>query len=132
MSSTTLKPTILSVYCKHKPGGFTKRLYRAWQAIAISGHELVYIATSELPVSGNGIRAVILPMRSAEGSLLYWPEFYLRTVLTLRRLNKQHQVKTHFVFSCFYATFRQGNNINGIPWNFPFGSDRVLRNNTKP
>ncbi len=104
MSATPQKSVVLSVYCKHKQGGFTKRLYRAYKAIAASDHELIYIATSELPVKGTGIHAVILPMRSSEQSPFYWPEFYLRTVLTLRRLSKQHQVKTHFVFSCFYAT----------------------------
>ncbi|MGB1008372.1 MAG: glycosyltransferase family 4 protein [Thiolinea sp.] len=98
------KDVVLSVYCKHKQGGFTKRLYRAYQAIADSGHELIYVASSELPVSGKGINAVILNMRSTEQSMLYWPEFYWRATFALRRLSKMHQVKTHFVFSFFYAT----------------------------
>ncbi len=104
MHSPAPKPIILSVYCKHKAGGFTQRLYRAWQAIAAADYELVYLATHELPVKHVGIRAVILPMRSSERSPLYWPEFYLRAVLMLRRLSQQHQVQAHFIFSCFYAS----------------------------
>ena len=95
---------ILSVYCKHKQGGFTKRLYRAYQAIAASDHRLIYVAAKALPVSANNIEAVVLPMISKESSPLYWPEFYLRAIFKLRRLSKEHKVKTHFVFSFFYST----------------------------
>lgn len=97
-------PTVLSIYYRHKPGGFTKRLYRAYQAIAASGHQLVYIAAEPLPVQGENIRPVILRMRSRNGSLFFWPEFYARAILKMRELNRQHQVQTHFIFSFFYAS----------------------------
>lgn len=96
--------TILSVYYQHKQGGFTKRLYRAYRAIASSGQHLIYIATEELLVQGDNIRPVIITMRSKEGTAFYWLEFYIRAVLKMRRLTKQHHVTTHFVFSFFYAT----------------------------
>lgn len=95
---------VLSVYYKHKRGGFTKRLYRAYQAIAASGQQLIYIATEVLPVAGDNIHPIIIKMRSRENSPFYWPEFYLRAVLKMRQLTKQHEVSTHFVFSFFYAT----------------------------
>lgn len=95
---------ILSVYYKHKQGGFTKRLYRAYKAIAGSGRKLIYIATEKLPVDHENIQPVIINMRSRENSPFYWPEFYLRAVLTMRRLTRQYDVSTHFVFSFFYAS----------------------------
>jgi glycosyltransferase involved in cell wall biosynthesis len=95
---------ILSVYYKHKQGGFTRRLYRAYKAIAGSGQQLIYIATEKLPVAGDNIQPVIISMRSKENSAFYWLEFYIRAVMEMRRLTKQHHVTTHFVFSFFYAT----------------------------
>lgn len=114
MKAKPQRPVILSVYYRHKQGGFTKRLYRAYNAIAASGHQLIYVAAEALPVEDDNIYPVILPMRSKENSPLYWPEFYLRTLFKLRQLSKQHQVQTHFVFSCFYATASVLSNI-GLP-----------------
>lgn len=94
----------MSVYYRHKQGGFTKRLYRAYQAIAVSGQRLIYIATETLPVQGDNIQPVIINMHSQEGTVFYWPEFYIRAVLKMRQLTRQHHVSTHFVFSFFYAT----------------------------
>lgn len=98
------KPAVLSVYYRHKQGGFTKRLYRAYQAIADSGQDLFYVATTELPVTGERIHPVIINISSKEGTSLYWLEFYCRAVLKMRQLTKQHNISTHFVFSFFYAT----------------------------
>lgn len=97
------KPVVLSIYYKHKQGGFTKRLYRAYRAIAAANYQLIYVSTEELPVQGEGIRAVIIPVTSREDSLFYWPEFYIRATLKLRQLSKQHSVRQHFVFSFFYS-----------------------------
>ncbi len=98
------KSVILSIYYKHKQGGFTKRLYRAYQAIAASGQDLYYVATAELPVKDERIHPVIIEMRSKEGTPIYWVEFYFRAVIEMRRLTKKHEASTHFVFSFFYAT----------------------------
>lgn len=98
------KPAILSIYYRHKQGGFTKRLYRAYKAIAASGQDLYYVATAELPVEDERIHPVIIKMRSKEGTPLYWVEFYCRAVLEMRRLTRKHGASTHFVFSFFYAT----------------------------
>ncbi len=100
MSATT----ILSAYYKHKQGGFTTRLYRAWQALGAAGHQVIYVAAEALPVTGANIRPVILPMRSKPGSVWYWPEFYLRAVREMRRLTREYQATQHFMFSFFYAT----------------------------
>lgn len=95
---------ILSAYYKHKPGGFTKRLYRAYQGLAAAGYQVIYIATEKLPVEGDNIRPVLLPMRSTTSSPFYWPEFYLRAVREMRRLTKEEQAHCHFMFSFFYAS----------------------------
>lgn len=96
--------TILSAYYRHKQGGFTTRLYRAWQALDAAGYEVVYVATEKLPVEGKHILPVILPMRSSPSSPLYWPEFYLRAARELRRLTHQSQTHCHLMFSFFYAS----------------------------
>lgn len=98
------KSVVLSIYYKHKQGGFTKRLYRAYKAIAASGQDLYYVATAELPVKDERIHPVIIEMRSKEGTPVYWIEFYCRSMMEMRRLTKKHQASTHFVFSFFYAT----------------------------
>lgn len=100
MSATT----ILSAYYRHKQGGFTTRLYRAYRALDAAGYRVIYIATEKLPVEGENIHSVILPMRSHSTSLWYWPEFYARALLELRRLTREHQVQQHLMFSFFYAS----------------------------
>ncbi|QQZ29100.1 glycosyltransferase family 4 protein [Thiothrix subterranea] len=95
---------ILSAYYRHKPGGFTTRLYRAYRALDAAGYRVIYIATETLPVEGERIQPVILPMRSRPTSLWYWPEFCWRAVREMRRLTREHQITQHFIFSFFYAT----------------------------
>jgi glycosyltransferase involved in cell wall biosynthesis len=96
--------TILSAYYKHKPGGFTKRLYRAYRGLDAAGYRVIYVATEKLPVEGNNIQAALIPMRSKPSSLCYWPELYLRTVWEMRRLTKEEQAHCHLMFSSFYAS----------------------------
>lgn len=97
-------PTILSAYYKHKPGGFTKRLYRAYRGLDEAGYRVIYVATEKLPVEGDNIQPVLLSMRSKPGSFFYWPEFYLRAVREMRRLSREEKVRCHLVFSFFYAS----------------------------
>lgn len=99
-----MNPVVLSVYYRHKQGGFTKRLYRAFKAIAASNQRLIYVSTEVLPVEDQNIEPVILPMKSKSGSPLYWPEFYIRALLKIRELNREHHIQTHLIFSFFYAT----------------------------
>ncbi|SEA41856.1 Glycosyltransferase involved in cell wall bisynthesis [Thiothrix caldifontis] len=94
---------ILSAYYRHKQGGFTTRLYRAWQALDAAGYTVFYIAAEPLPVTGKHIRPIILPMRSKASSVWYWPEFCWRAVREMRRLTREHQITQHFIFSFFYA-----------------------------
>ncbi|MBU0655790.1 MAG: glycosyltransferase family 4 protein [Gammaproteobacteria bacterium] len=96
--------TILSAYYKHKPGGFTKRLYRAYQGLDAAGYRVIYVAAEKLPVEGNNIQPVLLPMHTKPSSPLYWPEFYLRAVREIRRITREEQVRHHFMFSFFYAS----------------------------
>ncbi|OQX10188.1 MAG: hypothetical protein BWK73_20970 [Thiothrix lacustris] len=95
---------ILSAYYRHKPGGFTTRLYRAYRALDAAGYRVIYIATEQLPVAGERIQPVILPMRSHPLSRWYWPEFYWRAWGELRRLTREHGVQQHVMFSFFYAS----------------------------
>ncbi|HRJ52415.1 MAG TPA: glycosyltransferase [Candidatus Thiothrix moscowensis] len=96
--------TVLSAYYKHKPGGFTKRLYRAFQALDAAGYRVIYVAAEKLPVEGDNIQPAIVPMRSRPGSVFYWPEFYWRALWAMRKLTKTERASRHFMFSFFYAS----------------------------
>lgn len=95
---------ILSAYYRHKPGGLTKRLYRAWQALAAAGYQVMYVSTETLPVQGENIIPVILTMRSRPDSMWFLPEFFVRAVLAMRGLTRQHHIRQHLMFAFFYAT----------------------------
>ena len=99
-----MNATVLSAYYKHKPGGFTTRLYRAYRALDAAGYRVIYVSTERLPVEGHAIEAVLLNLWSTPSSLLYWPEFCLRAILAMRRLTRQHGIRRHVLFSFFYGT----------------------------
>ncbi len=98
------KTIVVSFYYKHKPGGFTKRLYRAYTAIASSKTQLHYFSIKKLPVDHENIIHHPVTVNATEGSILYWIEYYLKAVLQARKFTKNHSVNSFFVFSFFYST----------------------------
>lgn len=98
------KKSIISFYYKHKAGGFTTRLYKAWLGLANNGYQIVYISTEELPVDHQNIKPHIINCRSKPGTVLFWLEYFARAIHSARQINKEKKVSCFFVFSFFYST----------------------------
>jgi glycosyltransferase involved in cell wall biosynthesis len=96
--------SILTVYCKHKRGGATKRLYTLWLALAERGHEVHYLATERLPVEHPRIKAHLMwaPCRERENAL-FWAWLLAAGPLHLLVLALRHRARAAVVFSGFYA-----------------------------
>lgn len=103
---------VLSIYYRHKPGGFCKRLYRSYEALARAGHTVHYISTEVLPVHEKGVvpHVVKLPFRD-EKSLLFWPAFTLYAVFYMPYLTRKLNINTVFVMGSYYAFLNALNKI---------------------
>ena len=98
------KKRILSFYYKHKSGGFTARLYKAWLGLVNDGYELTYISTEKLPVDSQHITAHIIACRGKPGTALFWGEYFIKAIFSARKIIKNEQVSCFVVFSFFYAS----------------------------
>lgn len=98
------RKTIISFYYKHKPGGFTNRLYKAWLGLVNDNYQLIYISTEKLPVKNQYIRAQIITCRSKPGTPLFWAEYFIKVIFTTRKIIKTEEVSCFFVFSFFYSS----------------------------
>lgn len=96
--------TVVSFYYKHKPGGFTKRLYRAYSAIATANKELHYFSIEKLPVEHQNIIHHPVKVNAKEGTIRYWIEYYVKAALQARKFTKSNVVSSFCVFSFFYST----------------------------
>lgn len=96
--------SVVSFYYKHKPGGFTKRLYRAFTAIAKADKQLHYFSIEKLPVDHENIIHHPVKVSAKEGTIRYWIEYYSKAVLQARKFAKSNDVGSFFVFSFFYST----------------------------
>lgn len=75
---TTIPPKILTVYYKHKPGGFCKRLKMSIEAYLENGHEVHYIAVAPYPYSHENLIPHILPTFSDNhDNMWFWIYFFL-------------------------------------------------------
>ena len=99
----TSKKTIISLYYKHKAGGFTTRLYKAWTGLANADYRVIYIASEELPVVHEKIQAHLIRCKAREGSALFWLEYSLKAIFAARRIAKQESIDSFLVFSFFYS-----------------------------
>lgn len=95
---------IISFYYKHKPGGFTIRLYKAWLGLAKSGYQVTYISTEKLPVDHKNINVQLITCRSRQGTSLFWLEYFIKAFFEARKLVKNEDVYCFFVFQFFYST----------------------------
>ena len=101
--NTTNNKQVVSFYYRHKPGGFTTRLYKAWMGLANSGYQVTYIATEKLPVEHKNIHAQLISCISRDGSALFWLEYFFRTVFVARKMAKNNNEQRFLVFSFFYG-----------------------------
>jgi len=95
---------ILSVYFKHQPGGFTKRLYQVLAALAQNNHTVHYVAVRPYPLTLPGIEAHILPLPFREReNPLFWILFTVLAPIYCAWIARTHKIKSAVVFSSFYA-----------------------------
>lgn len=95
---------VLSIYYKHKQGGFNLRLYRLYRALAERDHRIHYIAASPFPVSHRNIDAHILriPFLRKENPI-FWLCFLLAAPLWCLLIAYKYNIDKIIVFSGFYA-----------------------------
>ncbi len=95
---------VLGIYYKHKPGGFCKRLYRAYEALADAGHKVHYISTEILPVRHKNIvpHVMRLPCQKTE-NLFFWFLFTLCAMFHTCYLSRKLNVSTVLVMGSYYG-----------------------------
>jgi glycosyltransferase involved in cell wall biosynthesis len=95
---------ILSIFYKHKKGGFNKRLYKLYLALANRNIDVHYIAVESLPVTHPNIKKHILwiPLNDHE-NLFFWGYFIIMAPLYCTWVAWKCHVEKIVVFSSFYA-----------------------------
>jgi glycosyltransferase involved in cell wall biosynthesis len=95
---------ILSVYYKHKKGGFNKRLYQIYLALVARKHTVHYIAAEAFPIAHPHIFAHIIriPFCRRE-SFLFWILFVLSVPCYSVWIARKNHIQRIVVFSAFYA-----------------------------
>lgn len=95
---------ILSVYYKHKKGGFNKRLYQLYMALVARKHTVHYIAAEAFPVAHPNIFAHIIRIPFCrQESFLFWICFVLSVFCYSVWVAKKNRIQSIVVFSAFYA-----------------------------
>jgi len=93
-----------SIYYRHKRGGFNRRLYRLYGALAGRGHRLHYLALEPLPVTHANITGHRLRMPGAHRENgLFWFLFLIWAPLACIREIRRQRIDVIVVFSSFYA-----------------------------
>jgi glycosyltransferase involved in cell wall biosynthesis len=95
---------ILSIFYKHKEGGFNKRLYRLYLALANRDIAIHYIAVDALPIRHSNIKKHIIwtPFNN-HTSLFFWGYFILIAPIYCTWVAWKNRVEKIVVFSSFYA-----------------------------
>ena len=94
----------LSIFYKHKKGGFNSRLYKLYLALANRNHIVHYIAVEEFPIKHPNIITHILwvPCIQKE-NFLFWFFFILLTPFYCFWIAKKNSINRIITFSSFYA-----------------------------
>jgi glycosyltransferase involved in cell wall biosynthesis len=95
---------ILSIYFRNHKGGFTKRLYKLYIALASVGDEVHFMGSEQIPVDSTQIIQHTLGIPSSNRiSFMFWLRFIVisifKSLLTARR---QH-IERIVVFGPFYT-----------------------------
>lgn len=94
----------LSIYYKHKKGGFNNRLYKLYQALATRNHIVHYIAVEEFPIKHpNIIKHILWVPYSERENFLFWFFFILLTPFYCFWIAKKNSINRIIIFSSFYA-----------------------------
>lgn len=97
---------ILSIYYKHKEGGFNKRLYRVYEALSKAGHEVHYLACESFPIKHDRIHfhRLRVPFSDRE-NVLFWLAFLFIAPVSALSLSLKIRPDKIAVFGSWYATF---------------------------
>lgn len=95
---------ILTIYYKHKPGGFCKRLQMKIQAYLKQGWEVHYIAVEPFPYSHPKLIPHIFPAPTrTHDSIMFWLWFFVMAPLWIISVARKSEVHLISVFSPLYA-----------------------------
>ena len=96
---------ILTLYYKHKPGGFCKRLRMKIEAYLDQGWTVHYIAVEPFPYEHrNLIPHIMASPTSNHESLFFWAYFFLAAPLKVITVARQEKIDLFSVFSPLYAS----------------------------
>jgi glycosyltransferase involved in cell wall biosynthesis len=95
---------ILTLYYKHKPGGFCKRLRMKIEAYLDQGWTVHYIAVEPFPYQHHNLIPHIMPSPTDNHeSLFFWAYFMLAAPLKVITVARQEKIDLFSVFSPLYA-----------------------------
>lgn len=95
---------ILSVYYKHKRGGFNKRLYQLYMALVARKHTVHYIAAEAFPIAHPNIFAHIIRIPFCrQENFFFWICFVLSVPCYTVWVAGKNRIQRIVVFSAFYA-----------------------------
>jgi glycosyltransferase involved in cell wall biosynthesis len=98
------KMTVVSMFFKHREGGYNKRLYRMFKALAGQGHEVHYLACEQFPIEDPNIHFHLIPVPWREKqSILFWPLFSLMSPFAAFILCWKTGADRIAVFGSWYA-----------------------------
>jgi len=99
------KAKILTLYYKHKPGGFCKRLKMKIEAYLDHGWTVHYIAVEPFPYQHHNLIPHIMgsPTTNHE-SLFFWTYFFLAAPLKVLSVARKEKIDLLSVFSPLYAS----------------------------
>lgn len=96
--------TVLSIFFKHKQGGFNKRLYALYLGLAERGIKVHYVATEKFPIDHKNLVAHIVrvPCSKSE-NYIFWASFIIITPFVLLYTARKFKIDRFVVFEPFYA-----------------------------
>lgn len=94
----------LSIFYKHKKGGFNKRLYQLYLALAKRNHIIHYVAVEEFPIEHpNIIKHILWVPFSKRENILFWLFLTLLSPFYCFWIAKKYSVNRIIIFSTFYS-----------------------------
>lgn len=96
--------SVISVFFKHKNGGFNKRLYALYLGLANRGIQVHYIAAEKFPVDHKNIYAHVINVPFSEyENYLFWALFIIMAPISLLYHAGKNKIDHFVVFEPFYA-----------------------------
>jgi len=104
ISKVSNKTQVLTIYYKHKPGGFCKRLKMKINAYLNTGWIVHYISVEHFPYDHPHLIPHILPTpMQKHDTVLFWIYFFLAAPCYMAFIGLQNKVNLISVFSPLYA-----------------------------